>query len=630
MSIIKPFLCINPMLLSYIHIIKRGIWLLGMCMVCQTVTAQVKEPRDTAFFLAHKKGLLGKIGKSLSINVPDPVLPPRGVVKNETEFNKYQGKIIRYIMVKKTGFAKSLNDTIKTVRNIFNDIGDALHTTTSKRVIRNNLFFAPGDTLYPYLLADNERFLRTLTYLQDAKISVQEDENSQDSVDLIVICKDVFPIGGSMDAGSDKFASFEVNDDNLFGSGNRLQVKNLFDRDRKPNYALGFEFIKRNLSGTHLDITMGYDNEAPTFNSGLRDEKTWYLKGDLPLVSPYHVWTGGFEFGQHYTDNGYLPDSIYRSLVQYNYRVADAWIGYNIGARRQLQENFKSRLKKLIAIRAVRRDFLVVPGVYNNQYQINYSNLSTVIGSFTIFEQDFYHTNFLYGFGRNEDVPEGFTLSLTGGWTNRNNVSRPYGGFEYQRNYFSNSSNYFNYIFRAGTYYNGSRFEDISILNSVEYFSKLRKLGNNRWFLRHFVSGSVTQLLNTYLNEPLRLSSDFGIPQLNNPDLLASTRITLNEQSVFYNTWKLVGFSFAPFVFANITYLKPIGRYFETGEIYTSIGGGVRSRNENLVFGTIELKAFYYPRITGNLSPWNITVNTDIRFKYNTQLTKKPDFVTVN
>ncbi len=145
------------------------------------------------------------------------------------------------------------------------------------------------------------------------------------------------------------------------------------------------------------------------------------------------------------------------------------------------------------------------------------------------------------------------------------------------------------------------------------------------------MSGSITQLMHTYLNDPLRLSSDYGIPRLDNPTLRGgSTRVTFNGESVFYNTWKFVGFSFAPFSFANITYLRNPGINLKYGDIYTAIGGGVRTRNENLVFGTIEFKAFYYPRVPVNVNPWNITINSDIRFRYVTQLIKRPDFVVVN
>lgn len=607
---------------------------LGYHLVCAQDPMPKKFQEDTVFFLANKKGLLGKIGRSLSVNNPDPVIPLTGAVKNEDAFNPYRGKIIRNIVIEKTGFNRSVNDTEKVVKNIFNDIGNALHTTTSKHAIVQNLFFSAGDTLYPALLADNETYLRALSYIQDARITIKQDSTDIDSVDVIVICKDVFPIGGSMDAGSSQMASFEVNDDNLFGSANRLQISNLYDIRRRPGYGIGFDFTKRNIAGSFLNLAIGYHTESPTFNTGLREEKSLYIQGDLPLVSPYHVWTGAFEIGRHVSENAYstvFSDSLYRTNLQYSYNLFDGWIGYNIGARKQLQQNFKSRFKHIIALRGIHKSFQQIPDFFKTNYNINYSDLVTVLSSYTIFEQDYYHTNFLYGFGRNEDVPEGFSMSFIGGWTNRNRISRPYIGFDYQRNYFSREKDYMNYIIRAGTYYNNGRLEDISFLTSLEYFTKLRKLGNSKWYLRHFLSGSITQLANTVLNDPLRLASDYGIPQLNNPDIKASTRLTFNGESVFYNTWKFVGFSFAPFVFANATYLKTIGGPVKTGDIYTAVGGGVRTRNENLVFGTIELKAYYYPRTTYlNSNQWNITLNTDLRFKYVSQLIKRPDFVVVN
>lgn len=612
------------------HILQKQLVVALLCFVVFRAQAQEKTPADTVFFLAHKKGLLGKIGKSLSVNNPEPLLPADGAIKNEAPFNPYRGKIIRKILIQKTGFKRSVNDTSKVIRNVFNDIGDALHPSTRDQVIRNNLFFSRGDTLYPYLLADNERLLRALTYLQDARILVEPNTGSSDSVDVVVICKDIFPLGGSLDEGSEKMASFEVNDDNLLGTGNRMQIRNLFDANRSPNYGVGFEFLKRNFCGTFVNLAFGYRNESPAFNSGRREEKTLYVQGELPLVSPYHTWTGAFEIAKHSTTNRFLGDSLYQSDFKYSYRLLDGWLGYNLGARKQLQQNFKSRLKRVVALRGVYRSFGDLPNLYKSVYNSGYSNLLSVLGSITFFEQDYYHSNFIYGFGRNEDIPEGFSITFTGGWTNRNRYSRPYAGFEYQRTYFSNKKNYLNYTLRFGGYINKSHVEDVSFLTSIEYFTRLRKLGASRWYHRNFVSGSVTQLINTFLNDPLRLSSDYGIPQLNNPSLNASTRFTFNYESVFYNTWKLVGFSFAPFTFTNLTFLKPIGTYIESGDLYSAFGGGVRTRNENLVFGTMELKFYYYPRTPGTMSRFNITFNTDLRFRYISQLIRRPDFAVVN
>jgi len=253
-----------------------------------------------------------------------------------------------------------------------------------------------------------------------------------------------------------------------------------------------------------------------------------------------------------------------------------------------------------------------------------------VLASYSVFEQDYYHTNFIYGFGRNEDVPEGFSMSLVSGWTNKNNLSRPYLGFDYQRFYFTRNNSYLNYLLRLGTYYYDKQLEDMSFLTGVEYFTKLRKIKGSRWSTRQFFSGSFTQLLRTKLNDPLRISGIYGLPEVNNITIKASTRITGNFESVFYNTWKFFGFRFAPFGFTNISYLRTSGSTIKDGDIYTSIGAGIRTRNENLVFGTMELRAYYYPRALENMNVWNLVFNTALKFKYNSQLVSKPDFAIYN
>ena len=599
----------------------------------QSGIAQVKPvttDQDTVFFLANKKGILGKIGRSVSIYEPEVILPRRGPVKNETPFESYKGKIIRNIIVTQLGLYGSVNDTLNAARNQERHLGDALHTTTKEKVIRKNLFFSSGDSLYPYLMADNERFLRNISYLSDARIAVGALKNNPDSVDIFIITKDVFPIGAAIDAGNSQSIHFEISDDNLLGRGDRLQIRNFIDFNRKPDYGIGIEYTKRNLVGSFADVTLGYDNQKESFISGLRNEKAIYLRADLPLVSPYHPIVGSLVMGNFRTNDVYPGDTLYSRFYQYQYDLVDGWIGWNIGASRKLQENFASRTKRILSARIVQRNFTQRPTLYEQQYDIRFSDLRSVLASYTIFNQDFYHTNYIYGFGRNEDVPEGYSLSFTGGWSERNGKSRPYGGFEYQRNYYTQQNKYLNYQLKIGSSFNNGSFQDFSFLTSLEHFTKLKRISNGKWFTRHFLNASFTQLLNTSLNEPLQLSSDFGIPNINNTQQPNTTRATLNGESVFYSTWKLAGFRFAPFSFLYLTYLKPLGASLSDGAYYSALGAGLRSRNENLVFGTMELKAYYYPQFPGNMNPWYISFSTQVRFRYNTQLIKKPDFIMVN
>ena len=593
------------------------------------VSAQTKEKSDS-FFLAQKKGLWGKIGKSISISSKDQPSIEDGVKKNEASFIKFKGKVIHSIIVEKLDFSRTVNDTSRSTKNFFNDIGNKLHPNTSEKVIKNNLFFSEGDTLYPALIADNERFLRDISYLQDAKILIRNTENTKDRVDVIIICKDVFPVGGSADFGSEKLINFEVNDDNLAGTGDRVAFKNMIDLDRTPHYGASIEYLRRNIMGSFINVDLGYSNIEPAFNSGRKEESAIYVKADLPLVSPYSTWTGGFESSLRFTRNNYISDSVYASDFKYTYRLFDSWVGYNIGAKAYISDRYQNRKKHLLALRSVYRHFNDIPNINKTIYNSLYSNLTSVLASISVFEQDYYHTNFIYGFGRNEDVPEGFSMSLTAGWTNKNNFSRPYLGFDYQRNYFTRNNAYINYMFKFGAFYWANQLEDLSFLTSIEHFTKLKKIKGSRWQTRQFISGSITQLLRTRLNDPLLISSIYGLPGTNNKSIKAATRITGNFENVFYNNWKFFGFSFAPFGFTNITYLRNSGSSISDGDIYTSFGAGVRTRNENLVFGTMELRAYYYPRSVANMHIWNIVFSTALKYKYNSQLVNKPDFAVVN
>src|SRR5690606_39828076 len=58
-----------------------------------------------------------------------------------------------------------------------------------------NLFIRENTKLNPYKIADNERFLRTIEYIQDARIIVIPIPET-DSVDLVVITKDLFSLTG--------------------------------------------------------------------------------------------------------------------------------------------------------------------------------------------------------------------------------------------------------------------------------------------------------------------------------------------------------------------------------------------------------------------------------------------------
>jgi hypothetical protein len=150
------------------------------------------------------------------------------------------------------------------------------------------------------------------------------------------------------------------------------------------------------------------------------------------------------------------------------------------------------------------------------------------------------------------------------------------------------------------------------------------------WYNRVFISTGITAQANPVLDEPLYLNGNFGLPYFNNDSLKSDLRATIRLESVFYNTTKILGFRFAPFVFSDAVLVKPSKMNLKHSDIFTAIGGGVRTRNENLTFGTVELRAYYYPRTNGDANPWKIEINSNIRFKFRSSFISRPDFAKGN
>ena len=590
----------------------------------QPDTADV--PQNDSFFLLRQKGWLGKLARSITTDT----VKDENLVRIDYLYRHYRGRIIRNIEVRRIDFGVPINDTSQSFKNKLTRIADDLHHTTREYVIRKNLFFKENDKLIPILLADNERHLRDQPFVNDVRIIVKRVVGTRDSVDVIVLTKDVLSIGGKFKMSSLTKVETSVREDNFGGTGDRLEADIFFDQKRSRNIGLGSEYILRNINGSFIDGTIGLRDYANAFNTFDKQEKTVYTQFVKPLVNPYMKWTYALEGAWHKNVNQYVSDSLFQMDNRYQYYNIDAWVGFNKSAARLNRlKNYDDRLRSLFGLRFLHNEFHTVPIKYETQYFYQYADLTGILGSISIFRQDFYKTKYVYGFGRNEDVPEGIDFSLTGGWTNKNARIRPYIGLDMQINYFSKKRNYYNYTLRIGGYQYQKKYEDISILGNVEFFTRLRDLGK-RWKQRTFISIGITTQLRKQLAEPLLLESQYGLPEYQDIHLGGDHRLTLKAETVMFNNWRLLQFRFAPFVFGNASLLTPQGEPLIKTKFYNSLGAGVRSRNESLVFGTLELRGFVFPNKNFDGSYWRVEFNTNVRFKYNSNFIRRPQFIVVN
>ena len=584
---------------------------------------EVPEPNDT-FFLSKKNGLLGKLGKSISVGIPDPE-----PIKTANPYLVHAGKTIRFIEVISLGFERNIHDTNRIKNTIGSVIANAFHKNTREKIIGNNLFFRKGSKINPFLLADNERHLREQVYLQDARILVVSVPGSTDLADVIVITKDVFSIGGNININAVDRVSVGIKEENIGGSGSKIAVSTFYDRERHPNFGYGMEMIKRNIKGSFIDWSIGFQTFKNAFTSLRNEESYVYTHFERPLVSLYIPWIGAADLSLNKTNNAYHKDSLYRSDYNYSYFNADGWLGYNFGSKKLLSDNVTNRLRKFIAVRGLHLRFNQTPQITQLPFDYRYADISGVLLSFSVFKQNFYRTNFIYGFGRNEDVSEGFNAAVITGWTNKDYRARPYYGIDAQRNHFNKKGFYSSYTFKFGSYSYKNKWEDVDLLLGVDHFTKLKKMGG-KWHNRNFYGASFTKQVRPVLNQPLFLRSMFGLPYYHNDTIKAGFRGTARGEAVFFNMNKFWGFRLAPFIFGDMSLVTPINQSFSKSELYSAWGAGMRTRNENLIFGTIELRCYIFPRPIGVMKGYKVELSTSLRFKYNNNFIRKPDFVVPN
>ena len=95
--------------------------------------------------------------------------------------------------------------------------------------------------------------MRTLDYIQDARIIIQPKTGSPDSVDVYVITKDLFSINGAINRASTGKFKATVEDANLFGVGQSLAATVLIEKDRVPVSGVGLSYTKFNIGHSFID-----------------------------------------------------------------------------------------------------------------------------------------------------------------------------------------------------------------------------------------------------------------------------------------------------------------------------------------------------------------------------------------
>jgi len=551
----------------------------------------------------------------------------RGVLiaKNEASFLPYEGKGIRQILIKEFGFEKTFVDTTKEINYFGKDFIKHLHKNTKEWVIRNNLFIKEKTALNANLVADNERHLRSLDYIHDARILVSTIADEPDSIDLIVITKDFLSITLQInDANKNRFKA-KTGDANLMGTAQNIQFTTMLEKKRDPHFGYEIRYRLNSIANTFINATAGYSTINHDLYDGALDEQSWHAGIERPLVSQYLHIAGALRLSHHQSYNNYLkPDSLF---YNYHYNTFDAWIGYNLGVRKFLF--LKTLLtRQFIGIRYFRNKFSQVPYQVDDGFNFRFNDREAILAQFTFFKQNFYKTNYVFGFGITEDVPYGYNIALTAGWYKQLHMERPYAGVDANLYAVTNKGNVMQYFLRTGAFLNKSKIQDAAVLIGASSFSRI--LSYKKIKIRQYLRFSYTRQFNRIGLDPLYIKNVFGLKYIGLDSARGNQRFSLHVETIFFINFKMLGFKFAPFASADIAHFTPEHENTSNSGFYSGFGGGIRIRNENIVFGTIELRFMYFPRKSEQHNAFKFTFSTNLRSRYNNNYVKAPEIIQVN
>ena len=519
--------------------------------------------------------------KLVSTNPTDTIVN----VESIDNFSQYAGRIIRNIHVERIGFEKSIYDSAKKVTNTVIKLANALHSDTRENTVRQHIFFKQYQPLNPYELADNERFIRDRDFILDCRIVAVPIEGT-DSVDLTVITRDVFSLGATIGGSFPTAPKIGLFDANIMGKAQRLQFTALIDQERSPKFGYSILYRKSSLFGTLTNVDVEYTQINTGLSVGDESEFAYFVRLNRPLVSPYLRLAGGLEVSRNWSDNVYNePDSAF---LDYDYKIFNSWLGYNIGIKKAAT----ARGRHFMAFRYFDGYYVDAPQLSEDQEEPRYNSAYGYLSEFSFYSQNFYKTRYVFGFGRTEDIPYGISVGVTGGYVREVRIERPYGAFKIRYTIANKRGSFHQFSFQSGGYYRQNKFEDFVVQGGAAHFTRALNVRHSKF--RGLLSAEYTQIVNRTVSDWLKVSNKY-IPGFSADSVVADSRLSISLQTVLYTPRAILGFRMAPFAQIDMVSVNCSSCDYQENT-YWGLSAGLRTRNENLIFGTIELKATYIPK----------------------------------
>ena len=506
----------------------------------------------------------------------------KGVVSYEY-YNTYKNKTIGTITIKSLDvFGPDFSDTTKRAHIWVEKTANKLHSNSNLNVIRKNVWLREGSLIDPNLLMDNERFLRSLPYLKDVRFILTPRASNRKIVDILILTKDVFSLGLTGSVSNIHNGEIGVFDKNVLGIGHEVGVTFFGHSIKKPN--LGFEayYALNNLKGNFVNFSAGYANNY------IRDE--FFLSFERNFLRPQTVYAGGLTAIKSYRSNFLFYSPYAVTTDKLNYVLIDGWYG------RRLNFYFNphdSRFQLTVAGRVRYTSFNDRPAPDNENRQF-FANSTLYLGSVSFSQRSYIRDYRIYSYGFVEDIPKGYLHEFVFGYDNNEFGDRGYAHvFLSSGNLFKHKPYYFYTSLGLGSFFNTSGLEQGLLDSKINFISPLFKIWNVQ--TRQFIRLNYALGIKRFEIEDLLLRNNVGIRGFGSRITSGKQRITLNVENVFFYKRAILNFQTALFYFLDVGIVGPANKSIFNEDYFAGVGVGLRIRNENLIFKTLQIRLSLYP-----------------------------------
>lgn len=507
------------------------------------------------------------------------IVSPDSVNKKKTNSNslenytEYSGKIIRNIHIQTVNvFGSDINNPAYSNPTGAEKLLNKTHFNTNENIIRKYLLFMTGDTLSPLKLSDNERIIRQLPFIEDARILVVPI--SEKEADIVVITRDVYSLGGDFSYRSKKNGTVSLFDKNIFGIGHEFGLSIPYSSGAYESPGIGLNYNIYNIRKSFVNMNLNYSHALGTRKYGISLTKD--------LISSTTKYAGGISVSQTFTSD--IPATLPKQTLKYNYQ--DYWI------MRSFLIDKESVTRIITGIRYINNNPYQRPLINPDSY-LKLQRYMFFVGSLSLSVQKYYKTRLLYSYGRTEDVPYGMMLRISAGSELGEFKRRTYAGLDFSFGRSMENVGYFYGSTGVGSYFRGRLTEQGVLLLRLKYFSNLVYLGGYKF--RNFVNIDYTRGFDRYSDDFLVIPKVNGFSGLRNDSLRGSQRAILSLESVVFSPRNYLGFKIALFGFSDFAYITGTREATFRGGYLSGIGLGVRIRNDNLVFNTFQIRIGFFP-----------------------------------